>query len=64
MTGEKAVIAAKIVYDAELTDTEKIGVEIEEINKTLAEFKKIRKIDYTVEEFIKTSTGKIKRNLI
>ncbi len=64
MTGEKSVIAAKVVYDAELTDTEKIGVEIEEINKTLAEFKKIRKTEYTVEEFIKTSTGKIKRNLI
>lgn len=64
MTGEKAVIGTKIVYDAELTDTEKIGAEIDEINKTLAEFKKIRKIEYTVEEFIKTSTGKIKRNLI
>jgi len=64
MTGEKAVIGAKVVYDEELTNTEKIGVEIEEINKTLAEFKKIRKIEYTVEEFVKTSTGKIKRNLI
>ncbi len=64
MTGEKAVIGAKVVYDEELTNTEKIGVEFEEINKTLAEFKKIRKIEYTVEEFVKTSTGKIKRNLI
>lgn len=64
MTGEKAVIGAKIVYDAELTDTEIISKSIDEINKTLAEFKKIRKTEYTVEEFIKTSTGKIKRNLI
>ena len=64
MTGEKSVIGAKIVYDAELTTPERIEEEISEINKTLVEFKKIRKTEYTTEEFIKTSTGKIKRNKI
>ena len=64
MTGEKSVIGAKIVYDPEFTDTAKINEAIAELNKTLAEFKKIRKIDYTTQEFVKTSTGKIKRNLL
>ena len=64
MTGEKSVIGAKIVYDAEVTTPERIEEEIAEINKTLVEFKKIRKTEYTTEEFIKTYTGKIKRDKI
>ncbi len=64
MTGEKSVIGAKVVYDPEFTDTAKLDEAIAEINNTLAEFKKIRKIDYTTQEFVKTSTGKIKRNLL
>lgn len=62
MTGEKSVIGAKIVYDPEVTVTEKIDLGIAEINKNLVEFKRIRKIEYTTEEFVKTSTGKIKRD--
>jgi len=64
MTGEKSVIGAIIVYDPEVTTTEAIDESVAEINKTLAEFKKIRSVEYRTEEFIKTSTGKIKRNKI
>ena len=64
MTGEKSVIGAKVVYDPEFNDPSKIDEAIAEINNGLAEFKKIRKIDYTTQEFVKTSTGKIKRNLL
>lgn len=64
MTGEKSVIGAKVVYDPEITDTKKIDEAIAGINNTLAEFKKIRNVDYTTQEFVKTSTGKIKRNLL
>lgn len=64
MTGKKSVIGAKIVYDPEITDTAKIDAAIAGINSNLAEFKKIRKTDYTTQEFIKTSTGKIKRDLV
>ena len=64
MTGKKSVIGAKIVYDPEITDVSKIDAAIAGINSNLAEFKKIRKTDYTTQEFIKTSTGKIKRDLV
>lgn len=64
MTGEKSVIGAVIVYDPELTTTEAIDEAVAEINKTLVEFKKIRTVEYRTEEFIKTSTGKIKRDKI
>ncbi len=62
MTGEKSVIGAKVVYDPDVIATEQIDAEIAKINNTLVEFKKIRTIEYTTEEFVKTSTGKIKRD--
>lgn len=65
-------LATKVVYDAELMKTEfglqeekeikdKIWKEIKEINKKMPTYKYIKELMITQEEFIKTTTQKIKR---
>lgn len=65
-------LATKVVYDAELMKTEfglqeekeikdKIWKEIKEINKKMPTYKYIKELMVTQEEFIKTTTQKIKR---
>ncbi|MBQ2942858.1 MAG: AMP-binding protein [Clostridia bacterium] len=61
---ERPKIAAKIVYDEELTTPGVLAEEIKKINANLVSFKEIKVTDYTTEEFKKTTTGKIKRNMI
>ncbi len=61
---EKPVICAKIVYDEELTNPEILKGKVDEINSILATYKVIKKAEFTTEEFKKTTTGKIKRNMI
>ncbi len=63
-SSEKPVIAAKIVYDEELTNPGAIEEEIKKLNDHLASFKAIKRTEYTTEEFKKTSTGKIKRDTL
>lgn len=69
------MLCAKIVYDEELIKhelgekteeeyKEKIWEEIKEINKKLPDFKHIKKIEITTEEFVKTTTHKIKRYMV
>ena len=60
----KPIMSAKIVYDEEVTTPETLAEEMKKINQNLASFKEIKNIIYTTEEFKKTSTGKIKRDLI
>ncbi len=65
-------LATKVVYDAEFMKTEfglqeekeikdKIWKEIKEINKKMPTYKYIKELMVTQEEFIKTTTQKIKR---
>lgn len=65
-------LATKVVYDAEFMKTEfglenekeikdKIWKEIKEINKKMPTYKYIKELIVTQEEFIKTTTQKIKR---
>ncbi len=61
---ERPKIAAKIVYDEELTNPDVLAEEIKKINANLVSFKEIKLVEYTTEEFKKTTTGKIKRNMI
>ena len=69
------MLCAKIVYDEEQIEEflgkktekeykEKIWDEIKEINKKLPDFKHIKKIEITKEEFVKTTTHKIKRYMV
>ena len=69
------MLCAKIVYDDEQIEEflgkktekeykEKIWDEIKEINKKLPDFKHIKKIEITTEEFVKTTTHKIKRYMV
>lgn len=57
-------VYAKIVYDPELTSPCAVQTEIDKINLNLSDYKKIKKCDISSEPLPKTSTGKIKRNLI
>ena len=69
------MLCAKIVYDEDLIKSElgekaekeykeKIWKKIKEINKKLPDFKHIKKIEITKEEFVKTTTHKIKRYMV
>ncbi len=60
----KPVICAKIVYDEELTNPDILKEKVLEVNASLAVFKEIKKTEFTTEEFKKTTTGKIKRDMI
>ncbi len=60
---KKPVICAKIVYDPELTDEATLKEKVKEVNSILATYKEIKKFEFTTEEFKKTTTGKIKRDL-
>lgn len=62
--GTRPFISAKIVYDPDITNPDTLSVETKKINAQLPPFKEIKKIEFTTEEFKKTSTGKIKRNAI
>lgn len=55
-------IHTSICYDEAETNVDKIKLAIKNINLSLPEFKKIKKVYFTKEDFPKTSTGKIKRN--
>ena len=66
-------VCAKIVYDKELmketynaqTEEEIYNVlwdKIKEINKTMPEYKYVKRITVTEEELVKTTTQKIKRH--
>lgn len=57
-------IHATIVYDPEITTPCDVQSEIEKINLNLSEYKQIKKAEITSDPLSKTSTGKIKRNLI
>lgn len=62
--GSRPFISAKIVYDPDITNPEILAEETKKINAQLPHFKEVKKIEYTTEEFKKTSTGKIKRNTL
>ena len=69
--GDDLVVSCKVVYDKEFMEKEKltnkskindyIWKDIKEINKTMPQYKHIKKIFISDEEMIKTSTAKIKR---
>ena len=62
--GSHAFIAAKIVYDPEITNPDTLKTETNKVNSLLPAFKEIKSFEFTTEDFVKTSTGKIKRNMI
>ncbi len=62
-SSEKASsIHTSICYDEEETNEDKIKLALKDVNLSLPEFKKIKKVYFTKEDFPKTSTGKIKRS--
>lgn len=64
---ENNMIVAEVYSDAEGDQTEirtKIEKEIKDVNTQLAVYKRVNKIKFRDEEFIKTTTKKIKRDMI
>ncbi len=62
--GSRPVLSAKVVYDVDLANPDTLKEEAKKVNALLPAFKEIKKFEFTTEEFKKTSTGKIKRNMI